>query len=73
MATVKVGKRIYQMKEQEARKLLKVAASYVPCGIYATQIGDYYELRNDPMTKTQIKQIRREYRKRGIKVYATGL
>ena len=73
MITVKVAKRLYQMPEEKAEQLLKLAAGYVKLGIYAVRKKDYIELRNDPMTKTQIKEARRHYKKLGFKVYANGI
>ena len=71
--TVKVAKRIYEMTEEEARGLLRIASDNVRCGIYAIRKGNYIELHSDPMTRTQIKKARNEYRKQGVKVYANGL
>ena len=73
MLTVKVAKNLYQMTEKEAAGLLKIASEYVSCGIYAIRKGSYIELRNQPMTRTQIKKTRKEYRKQGVRVYANGL
>ena len=73
MLTVKVAKNVYQMTEKEAAGLLQIASEYVSCGIYAIRKGIYIELRNQPMTRTQIKKARNEYRKQGVKVYANGL
>ena len=60
------------MPTKEAKGLLKVASEQVTCGIYAIEhIGKgYIELMNEPMSKAQVKQKRKEYGKAGIKVYA---
>lgn len=73
MATVKVAKRLYQMPAEKAEQLVQAAAEYVPVGIYAVRKGDYIELCNDPMTVTQMKKARRDYGRRGWKVYCNGL
>ena len=61
------------MTEKEAQGLLKIASEQVSEGIYAIRKNDYIELRNQPMSRTQIKKTRNEYRKRGVKIYANGL
>lgn len=62
------------MADRQVKALLELAGEKVPCGIYAVRRGiDYYELRNEPMTKTQLKKTRNEYRALGIKVYCNGI
>lgn len=62
------------MTEQQKNGLLKLASEQVPCGIYAIRKGkDYYELRNEPMSVTQMKRARRGYKRSGVKVYCNGL
>lgn len=60
------------MPTKEAKGLLKVASEQVTCGIYAIEhIGKgYIELMNEPMSKAQVKQKRKEYGKAGVKIYA---
>ena len=70
---MQVAKRTYQMTEKEAEGLLDIASSRVPFGIYALRIGNHIELRNDRLTRTQLKKRKQEYRRRGVKVYANGL
>ncbi len=62
------------MPRSEAKGLLKIASEQVPSGIYAIErIGKgYIELMNEPMTKAQIKEKRKEYGKAGWKVYANA-
>ena len=74
MATVVIAKRVYQMTDKQAKALLDLASEKVPCGIYAIRKGpDYYEMRNEPLTRTQLKKARNAYRASGIKVYCNGL
>lgn len=61
------------MTEREAEGLLKIASEKVPFGIYALRTGNHIELRNDRMTRTQLKKTKQEFRRRGVKVYANGL
>lgn len=59
------------MTEKEAKGLLRTASSFVPSGVYAVRKGgDYYELRNEPMSASQVKRFRKDCAKQGIKVYA---
>ena len=62
------------MPEEQAKGLLKLASERVPCGIYAIRKGrDYYELKNHQASRTQLKKLRNEYRRAGIKVYCNGI
>lgn len=63
------------MTPEQAKEILTLASEKVPFGIYAVRKGiDYYELKNDSFTsRTQLKQARNEYRKRGLKVLCNGL
>ena len=61
------------MNLTRAMDLLRLASEEVPQGIYAIQKGNYIEMRNDPMTKTQLKKARREYQGRGFRVWCNGL
>lgn len=62
------------MNREQLQAILELARSKVPSGIYAVRKGlDYYELKNQPMTKSQMKRVRNEYKARGIKVYCNGL
>ena len=73
MVTVKLASRLYQMDADKAEKLIAVASELVPCGIYAVRKKGYVELRNDPMSKTKLREARRHYKKLGFKVYANGV
>lgn len=62
------------MDREQLQEILELAASKVPCGIYAIRKGlDYYELKNQPLTKSKMKRVRNEYKAQGIKVYCNGL
>ena len=75
MVTVQIYKRTYQVGQKELQGLLELASQQVPQGIYAVEVigKNYYELRRDLLSKSQIKRITKEYRKRGMKVYANGI
>ena len=73
MKTLQIAKRTYRMNDKEAKDVLKMASENVPCGIYAVQKGDYIELKNLKLTKTQLKEQRRLYKEQGFKVYCNGL
>ena len=75
MVTVQIYKRTYQVGQAELQGLLELAKEQVPQGIYAVEVKgkNYFELRRDLLSKTQIKRITKEYRKRGMKVYANGI
>ena len=72
MVNVKIAENLYQMREKEAEKLIELASGYVPQGLYGIRKKDYIELLNRPMSRTQIKEARRHYKKLGFKVYANG-
>lgn len=62
------------MDQKQVKALLELASEKVPCGIYAIRKGaDYYEMKNAPITRTQLKKARNEYRRAGIKVYCNGI
>lgn len=70
---VKVANRMYQMNRKEYRGLLKVAKEQVLFGIYALEKADYAELRCDKCDSiTQLKELTRQFRKQGFKVYSNG-
>ena len=71
--TIVIGNRAWQMDEEKAEGLLKIASEKVPQGIYAIRKGDFCELLNKPMTVTQMKRTRAAYRRQGMKVYCNGL
>lgn len=63
------------MTEKQVKGLLELASEKVPFGVYAIRKGpDYYEMMNRPVgSRTQLKQIRNEYRRAGIRVYCNGI
>lgn len=70
---VKVANRMYQMNRKEYKGLLKVAKEQVLFGIYALEKADYAELRCDKCDSiTQLKELTRQFRKQGFKVYSNG-
>ena len=65
--------RVYKMSHQEYQGLLKAASDQVPFGIYAIEKKDYAELRNDKCKSiTQLKELTRNYKANGFKVYSNG-
>ena len=73
MMRVKVANRMYQMNRKEYKGLLKVAKEQVSFGIYALEKADYAELRCDKCDSiTQLKELTRQFRKQGFKVYSNG-
>lgn len=61
------------MSRKEYQGLLKVASEQVPFGIYAIEKKDYSELRCDKCNSvTQLKNLTRQYKATGYKVYANG-
>ena len=64
---------MYQMNRKEYKGLLKVAKEQVLFGIYALEKADYAELRCDKCDSiTQLKELTRQFRKQGLKVYSNG-
>ena len=65
--------RLYQMGQKEYQGLLRTASEQVPFGIYAIEKQDYAELRCDRCTSmTQLKNLTRQFKAQGFKVYANG-
>lgn len=65
--------RTYQMGQKEYQGLLQVASEQVPMGVYALEKDDYAELRCDKCTSvTQLKELIRQSRAGGFKVYSNG-
>lgn len=73
MVTLQVAKRTYQMTRAGANKVLELARKSVPVGIYAVEKDNVIICVKEPLTKTQAKQRRREYIKKGFRVYASGI
>ena len=64
---------MYQMNRKEYKGLLKVAKEQFLFGIYALEKADYAELRCDKCDSiTQLKELTRQFRKQGFKVYSNG-
>lgn len=70
---VKVANRVYRMSKKEFQGLLTVAKEQVSFGIYAITKKDYAELRADHCKSiTQLKELKRQFKAQGYKVYANG-
>lgn len=68
---VKVANRIYKMSQTEYKGLLGMAKEQVPFGVYAVEKDGYAELRCDRCSSmTQLKNITRQYKQKGFRVYA---
>ena len=64
---------LYQMNQKEYQGLLQTASEQVPFGIYAIEKQGYAELRSDKSTSvTQLKNLTRQFKAQGTKVYAKG-
>ena len=62
---------LYQMNQKEYQGLLQTASEQGPCGIYAIEKQGYAELRCDKCTSvTQLKNLTRQFKAQGFKVYA---
>ena len=70
---VKVMNRLYRMSQKEYQGLLQTASDQVPFGIYAVEKKGYAELRCDKCdSMTQLKNLTRQLKAQGFKVYANG-
>ncbi len=70
---VKINNRMWRMSHKEYQGLLEIAKEQVPLGIYAIEKKDYAELRCDKCESiTKVKELSREFRKQGFKVYTNG-
>lgn len=68
---VSVNNRVYKMSKKEAEGVLKVASEQVSFGIYAIERKGKIELLNIHCnSKTELKNKKQLYKKRGFKVYA---
>lgn len=66
-------KKMYSMSRKEYQELLKVASEQVPFGIYAVEKNGYAELRCDHCkSSTKLKELTRQFRQQGFKVYKNG-
>lgn len=62
------------MTKNQAQNLLKLAKEQVPMGVYAIEKDKILELRNDKCKSvTQVKSLKRQFKKAGFKVYANGV
>ena len=62
------------MTREKARGLLDIAKDQVPFGIYALEKKGCIELRRDrPESRTKLKELKRQYKAAGFKVYANGI
>ena len=63
--------RVYRMNQAEYQGLLQVASEQVPFGIYGIEKQGYAELRCDRCrSMSQLKELTRQFRGQGYKVYA---
>ena len=58
------------MPREQAMSLLAEAKKRMPKGIYAIEQKDTLEFVSIPLSTTQIKKWKRDYKKMGVKVYA---
>ncbi len=65
--------RVCRMNQKEFQELLKAASEQVPFGIYAVEKQGYAELRCDKCSSTtQLKNLIRQFKAQGYKVYSNG-
>lgn len=65
--------RTYHMSQKEYQGLLQVASEQIPFGIYAVEKQGYAELRCDKcQSVTQLKDLTRQFKAQGFKVYSNG-
>lgn len=65
--------RVYRMGMKEYQGLLRLASEQVSFGIYAIEKQGYAELRYDKCNSTtQLKNMMRQFKRQGFKVYANG-
>ena len=68
---IKIGEKSYKVSKKVAKKLLEQMSEYVPFGIYAVERGNQIDFRNDKCkSMTQLKELIRNYKQHGFKVYA---
>ena len=71
---VMIGKRLRSVPRKKAIQMAEIFKDQVPLGIYAIEKGDYLELRKDRCSsKSAVKNLRRQYKAMGFKVYANGI
>lgn len=65
-----VNNKLYDMPKNVSDATLKVASEQIPFGIYAIEKDGIIELRKDKCrSKTQLKQMVKDFREKGFKVY----
>ena len=70
---VKINNRMWRMSHREYQGLLEIAREQVPLGIYAIEKKGYAELRCDKCESiTKVKELSREFKKQGFRVYTNG-
>ena len=70
---VKVANNLYEMTVKEYKGLLNVASEQVKFGIYAVERNGYAELcRHECSSMTELKKLKRGYRKQGFRVYCNA-
>ena len=57
------------MTAWQAGRLIAEAGTLVPRGIYAVRLGQYMELRNDPMAGDALEAEVEEWERRGFDVW----
>ena len=64
---------MWRMSHREYQGLLEIAREQVPLGIYAIEKKGYAELRCDKCESiTKVKELSRELKKQGFRVYTNG-
>ena len=74
--TIKVHilKKVYEMPEKEAGGLIAIAKEQVPFGVYAVKKGVHLFLLNmKAKSRTQLKQMIRDFKNQGFLVLSNGL
>ena len=71
---VHILEKVYEMPEKDAKGVRKVAKEQVPVGVYGVKKGDQLVLLNmKAKSRTQLKQMIREFKNQGFLVYSNGL
>lgn len=74
MMKVHILKKVYEMPEKEAEGVLKVAKEQVPFGVYGVKKGNQLVLLNmKAKSRTQLKQMIRDFKNQGFLVHSNGL
>ena len=71
---VQIMKKTYKMGKKEYDGLMKIAKEKVPFGVYAVKKNDTTIMLNEKCnSKNQLRNIIKEYKAKGFKVYSNGL